>query len=131
MDILSSLKGKSKLLGNMLPKANSPTASAGPGSPGVVGRFIFMDFCKPAKVYMLLAFLSMIYYVSIQQGLVWLIIKAILFILWTFLVNKLCTSGNKMIAWVLAIIPQCIFLICTIQTSPATNPHPVPAQAAF
>lgn len=124
MDLLTSLKGKSKSLVSMLPKNNAPSGNS-TGTSGVVGRFIFMDFCQPAKIYFVLAVLSMIYFVSIEQGLVWLIIKAILFILWTFLLNKLCTSGNKAIAWLLAIIPQCIFMVFSIQSSPATNPHPV------
>jgi len=122
MDLLASLKGKSKSLISMLPKNNAP---AGTSNSGVLGRFIFMDFCKPAKVYFLLAILSLIYFVSIEQGLVWLIAKALLFILWTFLLNKLCTSGNKAIAWLLAIIPQFIFMIFSIRSSPASNPHPI------
>ena len=128
MDLLSSLKGKSKSLVSMLPKNNGPPGNS-PGNNGALGRFIFMDFCKPAKVYFLLAVLSMIYFVSIEQGLVWLIVKALLFILWTFLLNKLCTSGNKAIAWLMAIIPQCILMIFSIQSSPANNPHPISTNA--
>jgi hypothetical protein len=88
------------------------------------GRFIFMDYCKPTKVYLLIAFLSLLYMVSIEQSLVWLIIKALIFLFWAFLLNKLCDSGNKAIAWLMAIIPQFIFLILTIKPSAAARPTP-------
>jgi hypothetical protein len=91
---------------------------------GATGKFIFMDFCQSTKVYLIIAFLSLLYMVSIEQSLFWLILKAVIFICWAFLLNKLCMSGNKAIAWVFAIIPQCIFLILTIKPSASRRPEP-------
>ena len=118
--VINRIKGNKGLLGNPFAKSNGPSTTA----TTATGRFIIMDFCQPAKVYLILAMLSMLYYVSTDQGITWLIIKALIFILWAFLLNKLCTSGNQAIAWLMAIIPQCILLICTIKTSPATSPAP-------
>jgi len=101
-----------------------PSTSATPPASGASGKFIFMDYCKPTKVYLIIAFLSLLYLVSIEQSLVWLIIKAFIFIFWAFLLNKLCSSGNKAIAWLMAIIPQFIFLILTIKPSAAARPTP-------
>lgn len=126
--LINRIKGNKNLFGN--PFAKGSTSPGTPSTTGATGRFIFMDFCTPAKVYLVLAILSMIYYVSTDQRLAWLIIKALIFIVWAFLLNKLCTSGNKAIAWLLAIIPQCIFLICTVKPSTSTNPSPDPIQTA-
>jgi hypothetical protein len=92
-----------------------------------MGNFIIVNFCSPAKVYLIMTFLTLIYYVLIEQGMVWIILKAILFISWSFLLNKLCSSGAKTIPWLLAIIPHFIFLILTIKPSsaPPTKPSPV------
>jgi len=119
--LIGRIKGNKGLLGNPFGK-NSAAGTA--AATTTTGRFIIMDFCQPAKAYLVLAMLTLIYYVSTDQGITWLIIKGLIFILWAFLLNKLCTSGNKAIAWVLAIIPQCILLICTIKPSPAQGPSP-------
>ncbi len=115
--MINRIKGNKSLFGSTT--SSTPTASS-----SATGRFVFMDFCHPAKIYLILAVLSMIYYVSTDQGITWLIIKALVFILWAFLLNKLCTSGNKAIAWLLAIIPQTILLICTVKPSKATLQSP-------
>ncbi len=93
-----------------------------------MAKFIVTDFCSPAKVYLLITFLTLIYYVSMEQGLVWIILKAILFITWGFLINKLCASGNTTIPWLLAIIPHFIFLLLTLKPSAASTPPPSPAK---
>jgi hypothetical protein len=119
--LIGRIKGNKGLLGNPFAKnsaAGTTTATT------TTGRFIIMDFCEPAKAYLVLAMLSLIYYVSTDEGITWLIIKALIFILWAFLLNKLCNSGNKAIAWLLAIIPQCILLIFTIKPSPAEGGGP-------
>jgi hypothetical protein len=93
-----------------------------------MSRFIFMDFCQQAKIYMVIAILSLVYFVSAEQSMVVLILESVLFIAWTFVLNKLCTSGNKAIAWLFAIIPHCVFLILAVKPSTASKPTPIPTQ---
>jgi hypothetical protein len=88
------------------------------------GKFIFTDFCYPAKVYLIIAMISLLYYVSTGQDMIWVIAKALLFTSYSFALNKLCSLDLKAIAWLLAIIPQCIFLFFTIKTSPAIPRKP-------
>ena len=126
--LINRIKGNKNLFGNPFAKGPASSAPSTPSTTGVKGRFIFMDFCGPAKVYLILAVISMIYYVSNDQRLAWLIIKGLAFILWAFMLNKLCTSGNKAIAWLLAIIPQTILLILTMSPSTSNNPSPDPIQ---
>jgi predicted membrane protein len=122
-NLVNSIKGNKSLFG----VKNSPS-KPGP-SQGVVGRLVFNDFCGPAKFYLVIALLTLMYYVSTDQAYIWIIIKAIVFIVWGFLLNKLCQANFKAIAWVFAIVPQCIFIILTMKMSPATPRQPKPAQA--
>ena len=77
--------------------------------------YLITDFCKPAKFYALMAFLSLLYFIIINDNMVWFILKAILFIGWTFLIQNLCKSGINTIAWLLAIVPHILFLLLTVK----------------
>ena len=113
-----------KIFGNTPAKGNVSSTSA-PKTSGF-GNFLFMKFCPPAKAYLVIALLTLLYFVSVEQGLIWLVIKAIIFIAWAFLLNKLCSSGNKAIAWLLAIVPQLIYLLVSVKSSSAVKgPAPI------
>jgi hypothetical protein len=77
--------------------------------------YVFLDFCQPAQLYAVISFLTLLYFVIIKVDLIWLFIKAIIFIIWIFVLNRMCKEGYKPIAWVLAIVPHLIFLIVTIK----------------
>ena len=79
--------------------------------------YLLTDFCSPAKIYVMMAFLTLLYFVIINDETFWLIVKAILFIMWTFLLQQMCKLGYKAIAWTAAIIPHIIFLIVTVKSS--------------
>jgi hypothetical protein len=66
------------------------------------------------------------YYVYNDQAYIWIILKAILFIGWGFMLNKLCQADFNAIAWVFAIIPQCVFIFFTLKVSPALPRQPNP-----
>jgi hypothetical protein len=122
-DLLNRIKGNNSGLLNTKKPTGPSGAAAAPG-PTKTGKFII---CTPAKIYIVLATISMLYYVSAGQSLTWLIVKSLIFILVGFLLNKLCNSGFKAIAWLLAIVPQCILLVLTIQSTPSTTPAPQPS----
>ena len=124
--LISKIKGtKPKQPVKGTSKGTTPGTGTGTGT---ISKFIFMDFCQPAKVYLIIALLTSIYYVSTGQDFIWIIVKAILFIIWGFLLNKLCTAGYKSLAWLFAIIPHAIFILCTLKVSPALPPMPVTPQ---
>ena len=122
---MNTAVGNKKIVGNTPLRTNISSTSA-PKTSGW-GNFVFMKFCSPAKAYLLIAFLTLLYFVSVEQGMIWLVIKAILFIGWAFLLNKLCSSGNKAIAWLLAIVPQFIYLLVSVRpfSSSSTAPAPI------
>ena len=80
--------------------------------------FLFADFCMPAKFYSLIAFLTLLYLIIINDNIVWVIIKSIVFIAWAFFLQLMCKSGYKANAWLAAIVPQIIFILVTVNTSP-------------
>jgi len=77
--------------------------------------YVFLDFCQPAQLYAVISFLTLLYFVIIKVDLIWLFVKAIIFITWIFVLNRMCKEGYKPIAWVLAVVPHLIFLIVTIK----------------
>jgi hypothetical protein len=123
MDLLSKLS-KKKTIANVLPK-NSPVAK---NTNSTLGRFVFMDFCQPAKVYLVIALLTLMYYVSTDQDFIWIALKAIIFIVWGFGINKICLQDFKAIAWILAIIPPFVFLFFTLKVPPALPNTPKSTQ---
>ena len=117
---LSAKLGKKKNVASVLPKSN-PLANTGTSA---LGRFVFMDFCQPAKVYLVIALFTLIYYVYNDQEYIWVVLKAMLFILWGFGINKLCLQNLKAVAWIMAIIPPFVFLFFTLQVPPAITNAP-------
>jgi len=93
-------------------------------SNSIFGRFIFMEFCKPAKVYLIIALITLLYYVIDNEDFIWIFLKSVLFISWSFLINKLCSLELNSIAWLMAILPQIIFIILTVKVSQADPRSP-------
>ena len=85
--------------------------------------YVFLDFCAPAKLYAIIAFLTLLYYIVIQTSVFWVCIKALIFIAWVFALNKMCKKGFTPIAWLLSIIPHIIYLICTVKQKVKTTDH--------
>lgn len=119
MDLLAKF-GKKKTVASIVPKT-SPIAKSGPSA---LGRFIFMDFCQPAKVYLVIALFTLFYYVYNDQEYIWVVLKAALFIFWGFVIDRICLQNMKAIAWIMAIIPPFIFLFFTLQVPPAVPNAP-------
>jgi hypothetical protein len=78
--------------------------------------YLFADFCSPAKFYSFIAFLSLLYYIIVNDRIGWIIVKAIAFIGWSFFLQMMCKSGYKAIAWLSAIVPHFIFLLVTVSS---------------
>ena len=77
--------------------------------------YLFMEFCSPAKFYFFVAFLTLLYIVILNNDtMVWIALKAISFIGWSFLLNWFCSKGYKALTWLAAIVPHMIFLFITM-----------------
>jgi hypothetical protein len=81
--------------------------------------YVFLELCQQAKLYAVIATLLLLYSViknpeHSRRDMVILLIKAVVFIGWTFALNKLCTSGYKYIAWLAALVPHLIYVLFLI-----------------
>jgi hypothetical protein len=75
-------------------------------------NLLFMKFCSPAQLYLLISFFILLYFIIRNTNSLWYIgISALIFIAVTFGLNKLCDMGFKSIAWLLAIFPPAIYLL--------------------
>lgn len=77
--------------------------------------YLISDFCTPAQIHLLIAFCAMLYLIiKNRNSILLLIIKSIAFIGWTFVLSYICKLGYKAVAWILAVVPNIIFLFVTM-----------------
>ena len=87
------------------------------------------NLCTPAKVYLAMSALSIMvlffqnarapnsYQVGIYKvpqtphNSIFFIMKIIYVVVWTFLLNKLCSSGYKGVSWFLVLLPFILFFV--------------------
>jgi hypothetical protein len=68
------------------------------------------SFCMPAKVYLVLSLLGMIY--TLFSGSISIVILHLLFIaLWAWFLNWLCDKGYSSISWLLVLFPYFMFML--------------------
>ena len=75
-----------------------------------------MQLCMQAKFYALISFLLILYIIiknpeTNRYDIIILIIKVVVFISWTFVLNKMCNAGYKYFAWAAAIVPHLIYIL--------------------
>ena len=85
--------------------------------------YIFLELCTQAKIYATVGLLILLYMIiksseNTNADIIKLVIKAGVMIGVTFLINKLCTTGYKYIAWLLAFIPHIIIIMMLANHSP-------------
>ena len=110
---LDSLKNLTSSVSN---KISTTIGSSSTEIPSISGIFLLADFCMAAKFYALIAFLTLLYLIIVNDNIGWLIVKAIAFIVWTFLLQKMCKMRYTAIAWLAATVPHGIFLLVTVKT---------------
>lgn len=81
--------------------------------------YVFLELCSQAKLYAIIAILLLLYSIiknpeHSRRDMVILLIKAAVFIGLTFGLNRLCIAGYKYIAWLAALIPHLIYVLCLI-----------------
>jgi hypothetical protein len=85
--------------------------------------YIFLELCTQAKIYAMVGLLILLYMIiksneNTNADIIKLVIKAGVMIGVTFGINKLCTTGYKYIAWLLAFIPHIIVIMMLANHSP-------------
>ena len=83
--------------------------------------FSIKDMCLPAKVYFVLAMLSVVFSGVMSFQVSTIIFSIIVLILWTLLLNWICTLGFKGISWALVILPFVGILFTVVVAGEAIN----------
>jgi len=81
--------------------------------------YVFLELCSQAKIYAGIGILLLLYLTiknpeNSRYDIIMLVVKAAIMIGFTFGINKLCTTGYKYFAWIMAFVPHiiaCLFLI--------------------
>jgi hypothetical protein len=63
------------------------------------------SLCRPAQLYLLLSALSILSVFISTMSLSNLVMSVIVALVWTFVLNKICSGGYTMISWILVLLP--------------------------
>lgn len=70
-----------------------------------------MKLCLPAIVYLTIGIISTLYTTAVNKiEYINLLFSIIFIVVWTFLLNLICSSGYTVISWILVLFPFIIFL---------------------
>ena len=70
-----------------------------------------MFICNPALVYLIMSIISIFGYIYMDYASIenyppsYIVIMSIVALLWTWLLNYLCSSGYETISWILVVLP--------------------------
>ena len=67
--------------------------------------------CTPAVVYLFLSILSILFAIYNNVGMLTILVKWIFTMLWTWVLNYICSSGYPTVAWVLVLLPFIILVL--------------------
>ena len=74
-------------------------------------KFNFSTLCAPAKLYIVLGFLT--FFIGIFNGIsiVILLINLLFAFIWTYILGWLCKKGYKYISWFIVLFPYILLVI--------------------
>ena len=64
--------------------------------------------CLPALIYLIIGILALMFYIT-KYSVGTVLLKAIFILLWTWLLNYICSKGYEVISWILVLLPYIIF----------------------
>lgn len=70
--------------------------------------------CTPAVVYLFLSILSILFAIYNNVGMLSILVKWIFTMLWTWVLNYICSSGYPTVAWVLVLLPFILLLLIIV-----------------
>ena len=70
-----------------------------------MGNFDFGKYCTPAQLYLLLGAIGIIMGFFKNYGVWTLLTEALFLVIWTWVLNWLCSKGFKAISWILVLLP--------------------------
>jgi hypothetical protein len=71
----------------------------------------FSKMCNPAKLYLIISILGLIWGIIQQFSMITLGTNFIFVVLWTMILNWLCSIGLKTISWILVLLPYLMLFL--------------------
>jgi hypothetical protein len=71
----------------------------------------FSKMCNPAKLYLVISILGLIWGIIQQFSMITLGTNFIFVVLWTMILNWLCSIGLKPISWILVLLPYLMLFL--------------------
>ena len=65
----------------------------------------FSKMCEPAKLYLIVSVIALIYGIFQRFSMITLGTNFIFVVLWTMVLNWICSIGMKTISWILVLLP--------------------------
>ena len=72
--------------------------------------FSISDLCTPAMIYFWMSIISLVVLAFMKFQPLSIILKVIFILLWTYLLNFLCSKGYSVVSWVLVVLPIITFV---------------------
>jgi len=63
------------------------------------------SLCTPAMIYFVIAIIYLIINIFTSFNIMSMVIRLLVILVWTWLLNFLCTKGFTVISWLLIIVP--------------------------
>jgi hypothetical protein len=67
--------------------------------------------CMPALVYLILSVISLLMMIFNDFKVVATLINIIFIVIWTWILNLICSAGYEWLSWVLVLLPFVIMLV--------------------
>ena len=79
------------------------------------------SFCEPAKLYLIISVIFLIFAVFHQISALTLIVKGIFIVIWTMVLNWLCSKGFSGLAWIIVLLPFLAIFVTMFTTMDLIN----------
>ena len=66
--------------------------------------------CLPALIYLIIGIIAIFFYFT-KYSIGTVLLKTIFILLWTWLLNFICSQGYEVISWILVLLPYIIFAV--------------------
>ena len=76
-----------------------------------MGNFEFSKYCTPAQLYLILGAIGIISAFFQKFSIETLLTNSLFLVLWTWVLNWLCSKGFKAISWILVLLPFIMAMI--------------------
>jgi len=83
--------------------------------------FSISDLCTPAMIYFWISVISLVVLAFMKFQPLSIVLKFLFIMLWTYLLNFLCSKGYSVVSWVLVLLPIITFVSIILLSLDATS----------